>query len=337
MFPSARLTARSKALFRSYGKDWGLVLVVLAAFSFIDTLEPYHRQFSVKDVTIQHPFDKKETIPVWLAFILAFVLPGIIISCIAILHRKSYTDLHNGLLGLFLAEALVLIVTDSVKIAVGRPRPDFLDRCLSLYDNEAQGTPILLLSDPINMLSNSSICTRTDLLRDGFKSFPSGHSSCSFGGLGYLSMYLAGKLHLFDERGHIYKSVIVLAPLILAAMIATSRVDDYRHHWQDVTVGAFIGSVFAIFAYRQYYPSLGAIKCDNPFSPRVGEDGGEVLLPTSRQRGHDDGDNTNTNADDDDHRSPFLRNSVLGSNAGQRSSNGAKYSPALSLEQTRQG
>ncbi|KAG9062099.1 hypothetical protein KI688_006824 [Linnemannia hyalina] len=272
-----RMQARTKALFWSYGKDWALVIVVLAAFSYIDTLDPYHRQFSVKDITIQHPFAKKETVPIWMAFVLAFIVPGIIIGCVAIFHRKSYTDLHNGLLGLFLAQALVLIVTDSIKIAVGRPRPDFLDRCFDIYDKAAAGTPIGIMSDPENMLSSSSLCTRTDLLKDGFKSFPSGHSSFSFGGLGYLSLYLAGKLHLFDERGHIYKSIVVLAPLILAALIAISRVDNYRHHWQDVTVGSIIGTVFAVFAYRQYYPSLGAKKSANPFAIRSVDH----VLPTS--------------------------------------------------------
>ncbi|KAG0043348.1 hypothetical protein BGZ83_011520 [Gryganskiella cystojenkinii] len=266
MHPFLHLKARTKALCKSYGKDWGLVLIVLVGFSFIDQFEPFHRQFSVKDTTIQHPFAKQETVPVWM------------------LLRKSYTDLHNGFLGLFLTQALVLIVTDSIKIAVGRPRPDFLDRCLSLYDNMESGTPLRLLSDPINMLSNSSICTREDLLRDGFKSFPSGHTSFSFGGLGYLSMYLAGKLHLFDQRGHTYKSLVVLAPLILAALIATSRVADYRHHWQDVTAGSLIGSIFAVFAYRQYYPSLAAVKCDCPFSPRV-KGGKEQLLPTNNLLG----------------------------------------------------
>jgi diacylglycerol diphosphate phosphatase/phosphatidate phosphatase len=88
-------------------------------------------------------------------------------------------------------------------------------------------------------------------------------------------MYLAGKLHLFDQRGHIYKSLVVLAPMILAALIATSRVSDYRHHWQDVTAGSFMGAIFAVFAYRQYYPSLASGKSNLPFSPRVTED----LLP----------------------------------------------------------
>lgn len=89
-------------------------------------------------------------------------------------------------------------------------------------------------------------------------------------------MYLAGKIHLFDERGHIYKSLVVLAPVILAALIATSRVSDYRHHWHDVTAGSLMGAVFAVFAYRQYYPSLASAKSDRPFSPRVDEE----QLPT---------------------------------------------------------
>ncbi|KAF9348824.1 hypothetical protein BGX34_002221 [Mortierella sp. NVP85] len=271
-FSRLRLKNRTKKLFRSYAKDWIMVIVVLVAFSIVDQLEPFHRQFSVTDKTIQHPFAKQETVPLWLLLVLAFALPMGVIAVVAVFQQRSYTDLHNGFLGLFLAQALVLIVTDSVKIAVGRPRPDFLDRCLSLYDRIEDGDPLVRLSDPINILSDSSICTRTDLLRDGFKSFPSGHSSFSFGGLGFLSMYLAGKLHLFDERGHIYKSLVVLAPMILAALIATSRVSDYRHHWHDVTAGAFMGAIFAVFAYRQYYPSLASGKSNLPFSPRVAED-----------------------------------------------------------------
>lgn len=57
------------------------------------------------------------------------------------------------------------------KITVGRPRPDFIDRCQPPADAH----------DPTFGMSNYTICTTpmdTHMMIDGFKSFPSGHSSC---------------------------------------------------------------------------------------------------------------------------------------------------------------
>lgn len=68
-FSRLRLKGRTKKLCRSYAKDWSMVIVVLVAFSIIDQLEPFHRQFSVKDVTIQHPYAKRETVPLWLLLV----------------------------------------------------------------------------------------------------------------------------------------------------------------------------------------------------------------------------------------------------------------------------
>jgi hypothetical protein len=91
----------------------------------------------------------------------------------------------------------------------------------------------------------------------------------SFAGLGFLSLYMAGKLHIFDERGFVFKPLICLIPLLGAALIGISRIADYRHHWQDVLVGAIVGFGMAYFAYRQYYPSLSSHQCHRPFSPRI--------------------------------------------------------------------
>lgn len=63
----------------------------------------------------------------------------------------------------------------------------------------------------------------------------------SFAGLVYLAWYLSGKLRAFDRRGHVAKLCLVFLPILVAAMIAVSRVDDYWHHWQDVFAGALIG------------------------------------------------------------------------------------------------
>ncbi|MBO8631158.1 phosphatase PAP2 family protein, partial [Staphylococcus aureus] len=82
------------------------------------------------------------------------------------------------------------------------------------------------------------ICNGEDhVVKEGHKSFPSGHTSWSFAGLGFLSLYLAGKIKVFDRRGHVAKLCLILLPLLVAALVGISRVDDYWHHWQDVFTG----------------------------------------------------------------------------------------------------
>ena len=62
-----------------------------------------------------------------------------------------------------------------------------------------------------------------------------------FAGLGFLSLYLSGKIKAFDRKGHVAKLCIVFMPLLFASLIGISRVDDYWHHWQDVFAGGLLG------------------------------------------------------------------------------------------------
>jgi diacylglycerol diphosphate phosphatase / phosphatidate phosphatase len=113
---------------------------------------------------------------------------------------------------------LTLFITDLIKNAVGRPRPDLISRC-----KPAVGTKE-------NVLVAIDICTETDhhRLHDGWRSFPSGHSSFAFAGLGFISLYFAGQLHVFRPGTDLGKALIALVPLLGAAMIAISRCEDYR-------------------------------------------------------------------------------------------------------------
>ena len=57
---------------------------------------------------------------------------------------------------------------------------------------------------------------------------------------------------------------MVLAPLLGAALIAISRLEDYRHDVFDVVVGSLIGSVITYMTWRRHYPSLGSPVCHTP-------------------------------------------------------------------------
>ena len=61
---------------------------------------------------------------------------------------------------------------------------------------------------------------------------------------------------MFFRRPQTWKLLIFLIPWFGAMMIAISRVSNYRHHWQDVLIGASLGIFIAIFVYRYLYYSL---------------------------------------------------------------------------------
>ncbi|KAK9760289.1 hypothetical protein K7432_015857 [Basidiobolus ranarum] len=254
-----------RTLVLSYFVDWVIVALLALGFFLVDKIPPFHRLFSLENKTISFPHKQFDTIPMSLAFILVFVIPLVLMALISLLIRRSPYDCHNAILGLCLSMTLTLMITHVLKVTVGRHRPDFISRCQPMKENGLDRV------DPPLGLTSVDVCTQTDayVFLDGMKSFPSGHTSLSFAGLTFFSLYLAGKLHLFDERGHTYKSFVTVAPMIGAALIAVSRICDYRHHWQDVLVGAFIGVSCAYFSYRQYYPHLGSPRCHKPFSPRI--------------------------------------------------------------------
>jgi diacylglycerol diphosphate phosphatase / phosphatidate phosphatase len=88
-------------------------------------------------------------------------------------------------------------------------------------------------------------------IKEGYKSFPSGHASWSFAGLTFLSLYLSGKIQVFDRKGHVAKLCVITLPLLAAALIGVSRIDDYWHHWEDVVAGSLLGKFSFIFIHTQ--------------------------------------------------------------------------------------
>ncbi|KAI0273546.1 PAP2-domain-containing protein [Gloeopeniophorella convolvens] len=238
-----------------------ITITLAVAFFLLDKVSGFKREFSVTDTSLRHPFAVHERVPDWALYIIAVVAPLALQWAINLLTVRSLWDAHSSSLGVILGLTLAGAFTQVVKITVGRPRPDLLDRC----------HPALGTVDPPFGLSSVAICNPTSqhMINDGFRSFPSGHSSLSFAGLTFLSLYTAGKLHLFDSRGHAPKAWISVLPLFGASLVAISRTMDYRHHWQDVTAGSILGIVCAYFSYRLYYPNLSSETAHLPYAPRI--------------------------------------------------------------------
>ncbi|TXT11683.1 uncharacterized protein COLE_02093 [Cutaneotrichosporon oleaginosum] len=257
--PRSRAAARERPynwqVFWSYFPDWALTI-------FLWVLDGYRRLFSVTDTSLAHPYAEHERIPVWSLALIAGVFPAVVIIASGSLMRSPW-DVHSGLLGLVLCLALGVTFTQIIKITVGRPRPDLFSRCQLPQD---------LTSNPIHGLTAWTACTRTDKLQEGFRSFPSGHSSFAWSGMWYLEMYLMAKLRVANRRGYTIKSWILLIPVSASTLVSVSRTMDYRHHATDVIAGAVIGIIVAWWSYRQYYPSLGASKSWRPYEPRISRD-----------------------------------------------------------------
>lgn len=242
------------AVARNHAYDW-LILVLLVVLEVVLLfIHPFHR-FVGKDMMedLKYPM-KENTIPFWAVPIYSFVLPICIFFVIYLRRGGNVYDLHHGVLGLLFSVLVTAVLTDAIKDAVGRPRPDFFWRCFP--DGK----------DKYDQWGDVICHGNASDIREGHKSFPSGHTSASFAGLGFLSLYLAGKIKVFDHNGHVAKLCIVVLPLLVAALVGISRVDDYWHHWTDVFAGGLLGLTVATFCYRQFYPSPYSDEAWRPFA-----------------------------------------------------------------------
>ncbi|KAH6609957.1 hypothetical protein Trco_003303 [Trichoderma cornu-damae] len=267
--PSARTTANAGDSTASMGplaRFWrtthapdyiGFIILLAGWILIVNLVNPFHRMFFINDLRISYPHAEHERVSVTLNFLYALFIPlGILIAYNTI--TRASTHKHEATyLSLAISIVLSSFITDIVKNAVGRPRPDLLARCQPSADTKP------------NVLVNIDVCTAPDghSLEDGWRSFPSGHSSFSFAGLGFLSLFLAGQLHVFNYYTggrDLSRALICLFPLIGAALIAISRCEDYRHDVYDVSVGSALGMAVAYWSYRRHWPKLTSPTCDEP-------------------------------------------------------------------------
>ncbi|KAH9930322.1 phosphatidic acid phosphatase type 2/haloperoxidase [Fomitopsis serialis] len=242
---------------RSYIVDWSVATVAWFIAWIVSGLPPYEREFDRKDTLIDHKHHKSQ-IGGDLNWFIAFVVPFAVIGVISCL-RRSALDLHHGALALYATRAFSEVATEVLKNRVGRLRPDFLSRCK--WDKELK-----------------ACAGDLETILDGRRSFPSGHSSTAFSGMMFLSLWLAGitgawcitrpaaaRSFLASRLARLSLSCL---PLAFATWVAVSRVEDYRHHKEDVIVGGLLGTACAVICYLTYWPNPFAHHSRLPSTPK---------------------------------------------------------------------
>ncbi len=147
---------------------------------------------------------------------------------------------HDGALGYVEMLTVTLALTELSKVTVGRLRPDYASRCPA-GDTQAG-------------------CRDGSLLKDGRKSFFSGHSATAFGTATYLALQLGGRLIWRDGTttgARVGASAGALAVLGGASYVVWSRLADNRHHPLDVTVGGLVGAGVASAVYFCFFDTDG--------------------------------------------------------------------------------
>ncbi|EPY49358.1 phosphatidic acid phosphatase [Schizosaccharomyces cryophilus OY26] len=247
---------RIKELWILYG-DYAVLLLVSLSYFILDiTMLPFQRQFSLEDLTISHPHAEHERVPTKYLGLISLLLPGFTLYGIG-RYRKSPLLFWKSLTGLLYSTMVCGLIVTIIKNTVGRPRPDFLSRCNPLSSSPKTGWVDL------------QVCTtpwKSSTLQDGLRSFPSGHTSFSFSGLGYLSLCIASQLRMFRKKTSSWAIVMFFLPLTLACWIGISRNEDYRHHQEDILVGGLLGMTIAYICYRQIFPPLNDASADIPYA-----------------------------------------------------------------------
>lgn len=234
---------KKKITRKKHGGRWGIgwltnvyvpLLLLLAAKLLIQFLAPTWLGWK-DNVTPGNPqYDYPEienTVPEWANKVLSIAGPAVIapfvLALSTIAHERIVTwffllmDIHNAWIGILASWFLTDVITKSLKVTLGQPRPDF----------------------------NTT---------GRIESFPSGQASLAAMGFVFISLYFMGKFKSYynktdDRPTSWWTMAVVLVFMTVPLVIGVLRVIDFAHFPLDVVVGFFIGAISSTIVYRTLF------------------------------------------------------------------------------------
>ncbi|XP_050293232.1 phospholipid phosphatase 5 [Anthonomus grandis grandis] len=218
-----------------------LRIILYIIFLWLDQQTPFIRHIEEEELWMYRYPLMPSIVPKWCLFFLLIFIPTVIFLAEYAVNQR-YKDIVKGFYALTLVYMLSGIFTVTLKLLVGRPRPNFFLRCFP----DGYGTDI-------------NHCTgEYKGHMDARKSFPSAHSTFAFSGMYFMSLRMC-KLFRIKERGRFkgWKCLLISIPVIIAVLIGVSRTCDYHHHYSDVFGGAILGLLIAHVVYYAFYWTEG--------------------------------------------------------------------------------
>jgi phosphatidate phosphatase len=213
------------------------LLLVLAIVHFAVPLTPL---FVPPDDSLSNfPSPATSTISSAMCFVLVIVINAAVILPSYFLAPRYPDHLHRFSLSsaAWASSSSVLLtvaVTEILKNAVGRARPDIYSRCGH------------------NATYKSCAAVLGSAAADEFKSWPSGHASVSMSG--FLFAFLFSQ-KVVRAKG-LWVSVAGSALIVVALYVGVTRIRDFKHHTDDVLTGFFVGFLFTWLIWTRSYKRI---------------------------------------------------------------------------------
>lgn len=222
----------------------------------------YDRQFFEGDLALSYYHYENDQVTVPMLYMIILIIPvG------TALYLCKYRDISDGLLSKYIAHEIFIlwctffaysmlatgVSTEILKTVISRPRPSAFYLCNYLGYTDAVNSGnytnynSLMKFGKVGTFDN---CYDQSMVSEAFSSFPSGHSSMSFCSMLVTCFIIRTMLNI--KNVFTFCGILSYSPLIISAWIAVTRVQDNKHHEDDIFAGIFIGLICTLISWYSF-------------------------------------------------------------------------------------